>query len=1006
MADLKAGSTVGGNLIWNKGSLPFTPVSPDSVRYKSFKVYTENDPPTAAEVDAVSASQGGSFAKSVNFAMGLTVPRAGASSSGLTIKPGTGDGATWTTYNADLATWWGLVISNPTGDGIAGPTILFNGRQGQITSKGKIQAERGGVWDGQNQVWSKSNVPSNNDLNLVSRGGDTMSGQLTITAGGIELGNATGIWAQTSPVGSGRRLIAQIDGANKVTLGDKVIPTQIWSSTNPTVSVGSAVYTFYHTGNKPNNVDVGLGNVLDARQLRFAGDSNTNGDFTFGTLNLAKEIASNAVGNEAVNAKWIKSWGFSSIGVVAAHDWNTLVTQGSYTVNMATRGPNAPGVVSGSEGVYGYGTLNITGGSGGSDGGRIVQEYVSHEYGANRIRVARRVKNTDAGVANWTPWRYFVSSSEAEGFYVSRSGDTMTGPLTFATSARKAVVWANNSFGSGATADTYSMIQSNENGWALTWRESTLHGNQLYGINPQGRFMFRPVNGPKDPGAPTGDAEVIHAANIKTVLQPLYLPRVDDAPQITLVPAARPSGNAQIWYKLATLPETTTGNTNMQFQVFGATDYGRNKRALETINFSTRNIGTAAITQANVDTYLSHIRMGVQVMRDESSAMARYGLLRNGTTIELWMRSNTYPQDSTRFSLLHNNGGVWLADGAPVVVFSAAPAGIFYATPADVYTTLQPPSKDDVGLGLVENYVAVNKLGDSMGPLTATTVVTNNIKATGSGNLLPSSQGATLSWNRATNSGRSDFINHRGTAAGGFEWWNGDSSSQTSMMILDSSGRLTPNYVTITGRSTDTANNVELLKLSSSLSAAPLTMERRAAGNLSIGFKSTWGGGDTWYFGQRTDGEFGWNTDIDLNPSRAELSANARLAIHNKNLMAQFEPWPANTNLPAATIGEPATNSPWPTGIYFGGTTGTEAGYPGDKYGTLFGFKANENRHAQFYVTSAGNGQPRISFRSLRTAGDEAATKVWHTVYTSTNPPSPSDVNAIPMGTVLDYGTF
>lgn len=49
MADLKAGTTVGGNTIWSQANLPLLPAG-NSLTYKGYKIYSENDPPTKAEV--------------------------------------------------------------------------------------------------------------------------------------------------------------------------------------------------------------------------------------------------------------------------------------------------------------------------------------------------------------------------------------------------------------------------------------------------------------------------------------------------------------------------------------------------------------------------------------------------------------------------------------------------------------------------------------------------------------------------------------------------------------------------------------------------------------------------------------------------------------------------------------------------------------------------------------------------------------------------------------------
>lgn len=55
MADLKIGTTLGGTPIWGKVNLPLTP-SGDTLMYKTFKVYSEHDKPTPAEISALSKS--------------------------------------------------------------------------------------------------------------------------------------------------------------------------------------------------------------------------------------------------------------------------------------------------------------------------------------------------------------------------------------------------------------------------------------------------------------------------------------------------------------------------------------------------------------------------------------------------------------------------------------------------------------------------------------------------------------------------------------------------------------------------------------------------------------------------------------------------------------------------------------------------------------------------------------------------------------------------------------
>lgn len=56
MADLKIGTTIGGSTVWGQGNLPLNP-SGNSLLYKTFKVYTENDKPTPAEINAYTKTE-------------------------------------------------------------------------------------------------------------------------------------------------------------------------------------------------------------------------------------------------------------------------------------------------------------------------------------------------------------------------------------------------------------------------------------------------------------------------------------------------------------------------------------------------------------------------------------------------------------------------------------------------------------------------------------------------------------------------------------------------------------------------------------------------------------------------------------------------------------------------------------------------------------------------------------------------------------------------------------
>lgn len=72
MADLKLGTTLGGAGIWSASNLPLLP-SGGQLTYKGWRVYTENDRPTAEDINALSTINGGTVAKNTTFSQNLVV---------------------------------------------------------------------------------------------------------------------------------------------------------------------------------------------------------------------------------------------------------------------------------------------------------------------------------------------------------------------------------------------------------------------------------------------------------------------------------------------------------------------------------------------------------------------------------------------------------------------------------------------------------------------------------------------------------------------------------------------------------------------------------------------------------------------------------------------------------------------------------------------------------------------------------------------------------------------
>lgn len=71
MADLKAGTTVGGATIWNASNFQVTP-SGDFLIYRGYKVYTSNDKPSAEDIGALSLNNGGAIKGAVSTTATIT----------------------------------------------------------------------------------------------------------------------------------------------------------------------------------------------------------------------------------------------------------------------------------------------------------------------------------------------------------------------------------------------------------------------------------------------------------------------------------------------------------------------------------------------------------------------------------------------------------------------------------------------------------------------------------------------------------------------------------------------------------------------------------------------------------------------------------------------------------------------------------------------------------------------------------------------------------------------
>ena len=185
MADLKAGSTTGGAVIWHQGNFPLMPAG-DDVLYKTFKLYSEYNKPQAADNDFVSKANGGTYLKKVIFNEGVAVKTADNQKNG--IFPGNGDAATFAMANIDIVSWNGIGFKSSQGS--ADRTVVINARNGDISTKGVVTAV-GQIRSNavapvavndltrKDYVDGRINIVTDNANSRVLRSGDTMTGTLT-----------------------------------------------------------------------------------------------------------------------------------------------------------------------------------------------------------------------------------------------------------------------------------------------------------------------------------------------------------------------------------------------------------------------------------------------------------------------------------------------------------------------------------------------------------------------------------------------------------------------------------------------------------------------------------------------------------------------------------------------------------------------------------------------------------------------------------------------------------
>ena len=177
MADLKAGTTVGGELVWHQGNFPLFPAG-DQLLYKTYKVYTEFNKPQAIDNDFVSKATGGTYLAEVTFDLGINFK----DKNGFVVKLGKSDNASMA---ARLRVKDTFAIETETGQ----PFIQFNPLSDMSKPRLVVMGDSLAryVYDESGRVFSPSNVPT-----LLQIGLDKVDNAKQVQLNNINLQTMTG----------------------------------------------------------------------------------------------------------------------------------------------------------------------------------------------------------------------------------------------------------------------------------------------------------------------------------------------------------------------------------------------------------------------------------------------------------------------------------------------------------------------------------------------------------------------------------------------------------------------------------------------------------------------------------------------------------------------------------------------------------------------------------------------------------------------------------------------
>lgn len=192
MADLKLGTTIGGAGIWNASNLALAP-SGNTLTYRGYKIYSENDKPTRLDLG---------FGTAVNYDVGtasgnvMQVGAYGVGAGGTVFTETTpvslittlkATGGRFMRSSAVTSLYNGASIYSKAGDAHAVLSVDPTTARVSVISTNDTNLAAGTV--AVNTLYGTANKPTPADVNAVARTGDDMTGQLRMLngSGGIYL---------------------------------------------------------------------------------------------------------------------------------------------------------------------------------------------------------------------------------------------------------------------------------------------------------------------------------------------------------------------------------------------------------------------------------------------------------------------------------------------------------------------------------------------------------------------------------------------------------------------------------------------------------------------------------------------------------------------------------------------------------------------------------------------------------------------------------------------------